>query len=174
VALENPLPDKPYVCIATHSTAGAKFWHREGGWQQVIDHLREKGFEVAVIQKEPTDLNNVLDWSGESPLKERMNQLHHAEFFIGLGSGLSWLAWAMKKKVIMISGFSDPFAEFQLDCERVINRKVCNSCWNDTSIQFDKGDWWWCPRLKGTERYFECSKQISPEDVLERVDKILA
>jgi autotransporter strand-loop-strand O-heptosyltransferase len=169
-----PPIEKPYVCIATSSTAGAKLWQRPGAWQEVVDYLNSKGLEVAVIQKEPTELKGIIDWSGDIPLKERMNQLHHSNFFIGLGSGLSWLAWAVKKKVILISGFSDPKAEFSLDCERIINRSVCNSCWNDTTQHFDRGDWNWCPRLKGTERQFECTKQIEPSLVFERIDKLLS
>jgi len=165
--------EKPYVCIATSSTAGAKLWHRENGWQDVVNYIRSKGYEVAVIQKEATDLKNVLDLTGEVSLKERMNQLHHSEFFIGLGSGLSWLAWACKKKVILISGFSDAFSEFQLDCERIINRDVCNSCWNDTSFGFDKGDWNWCPRQKGTDRQFECSRNIDQQRIYDAIDKLL-
>ena len=171
--LERPM-EKPYVCIATESTAGAKYWHRPNGWQDVIDYLNDKGYQVAVIQKEPTRYKNILDWTGDIPLRERLNQLHHAEFFIGLGSGLSWLAWAAKKKVILISGFSDAFSEFQLDCERVINKDVCNSCWNDTLVEFDKGDWWWCPRHKDTDRYFECTREIKSDVIFEKIDKILS
>lgn len=165
--------EKPYVCIATSSTAAAKLWQRPNAWQEVVDYIKSQGLEVAVIQKEPTELEGVLDWSGDIPLQERMNQLYHAEFFIGLGSGLSWLAWAVKKNVILISGFSDAFSEFSLGCERIINRDVCNSCWNDTSHEFDRGDWNWCPRQKGTERQFECTIQIKPSLVIEKIDKLL-
>jgi autotransporter strand-loop-strand O-heptosyltransferase len=168
-----PPIEKPYVCIATASTAGSKLWQRANGWQDVVDYLKEKGYEVAVIQKEPTELKNILDWTGEKSLSERMNQLHHAEFFIGLGSGLSWLAWAVKKKVILISGFSDAFSEFQIDCERIINKDVCNSCWNDTSFGFNKGDWNWCPRHKDTDRQFECTVQIPPSAIFEKIEKII-
>jgi autotransporter strand-loop-strand O-heptosyltransferase len=38
--------------------------------------------------------------------------LRHASFFIGLGSGLSWLAWASGIPVVLISGFSLPNSEF--------------------------------------------------------------
>jgi autotransporter strand-loop-strand O-heptosyltransferase len=161
-----------YVCIATHSTAGAKFWHRPNGWQDIVDYLNMQGFRVAVIQKEHTDLKNIIDLAGEKSLEERQAVLEHCEFFIGLGSGLSWLAWSMKKPVILISGFSDPFSEFQKDCYRIINRNVCNSCWNDIVHTFDKGDWWWCPRHKGTDRVFECTKSISSVDVIREITKI--
>jgi autotransporter strand-loop-strand O-heptosyltransferase len=166
------IPEK-YVCIAVMSTAGAKLWQRENGWQEVIDHLHSIGLKTVVIQKEPTTLERVVDMTGNLPLENRMGLLEHCEFFIGLGSGLSWLAWAMKKKVILISGFSDAFSEFQLDCERIINKDVCNSCWNDVSVKFDKGDWNWCPRLKGTDRQFECTREIGSERVIQAVNKLV-
>ncbi len=159
-----------YVCIATQSTAGAKLWHREHGWQDVIDYLNLIGYKVVLIQKE-TDHNfeNIIDESGDLPIIDRMNTLFHADFFIGLGSGLSWLAWSLKKPVILISGFSDTFSEFQSNCHRIINRDVCNSCWNDTAVVFDKGDWNWCPRNKGTSYQFECTKNISCIQIIEAI-----
>jgi autotransporter strand-loop-strand O-heptosyltransferase len=169
--LAPPIKER-YVCIATTSTAGAKLWNREGGWQEVIDFLRTQGYQVMVIQKEPTDLKRVIDCTGNIPLTERLDQLYWCDFFIGLGSGLSWLAWGMKKKVILISGFSSEFAEFTQDCERIINKDVCNSCWNDTSVEFDKGDWFWCPKHKGTPRHFECTKKISPMTIVDAINKI--
>ncbi len=35
------------------------------------------------------------DSTGNRPLEERVNLLMHADFFVRLGSGLSWLAWAV-------------------------------------------------------------------------------
>lgn len=168
---ERPLSEK-YVCIATRSTANAKHWHRENGWQDIIDYLNFSGYKVMIIQKEEHSFSNVEDFSGNYTLSERMNQLYHAEFFVGLGSGLSWLAWAMKKPVILISGFSKPFAEFQQNCERIINSSSCNGCWNDTSHIFDKGNWNWCPRHENTSRHFECTKTISSIRVIEAIEKV--
>lgn len=167
---ERMIPEK-YVCLATMSTAGAKLWHREHGWEDVVEHLNSRGYKVVVMHKEETSLKDVIDMTGDLPLENRMALLEHCEMFIGLGSGLSWLAWAMKKPVVLISGFSEAFAEFQLDCERVINLDVCHGCWNDTSTSFDKGDWNWCPRQKGTERQFECTKKISAIRVINAIEK---
>ena len=167
-----PLKEK-YVCIATMSTAGAKLWHRENGWQDIIDYLNLLGYKVAIIQKEEHNFNNVIDWSGDFSLEKRISQLYDAEFFIGLGSGLSWLAWALRKDVILISGFSNPIAEFQTKCHRIINKNVCNSCWNNKSYLFDKGDWNWCPVHKDTIRQFECTHQISTISVIEKINKII-
>jgi autotransporter strand-loop-strand O-heptosyltransferase len=65
----------------------------------------------------------------------------------------------------MISGFSDPVSEFYTPY-RVINKNVCNSCWNDPNLTFDKGNWAWCPRDKN----FECSREISFDMVKEKID----
>ena len=170
---ERPLEEK-YVTIGMSTTAGCKEWTFPGGWQNLIDYLNSIGYKVAVIQKESfSGINNVLDWTGDRPLKERMNQIHHSEFYIGLGSGLSWLAWAVNKHVVMISNFSEEGHEFMDNTTRITNLSVCNGCWNNPMFKFDKGDWYWCPEHQGTERQFECHKSISPEMVIEKIQHLL-
>jgi autotransporter strand-loop-strand O-heptosyltransferase len=71
--------------------------------------------------------------------------LKNAEFFIGLSSGLSWLAWSMRTPVVMISGVTHPINEFTTPY-RVINYHACNSCWNDPLSPFDRSDFLTCPR----------------------------
>lgn len=162
-----------YVCFTTASTAGCKLWQRPNAWQNVIDYLNSKGFMPVLIQKESWSFKNILNKSGDVPLDDRITDLLHCEFFIGLGSGLSWLSWALNKKTILISGFSKPYAEFEQNCTRIINENVCNGCWNDKTVAFDKGDWNWCPRQKGTDRHFECSKEITEEMVYAAIDKLV-
>ena len=157
--------NKKYVCIATESTAGAKYWHYPGGWQRLVDLLKMVGYEVVLIQKEPNSLSGVIDRSGDIPIENRVSDLLQCEFFIGLSSGLSWLSWALGVPTVVISGFTDPFLEFSDRCLRIINRDVCNGCFTKTEYKFDRGDWWWCPVHKGTDRYFECTRTIKPEDV---------
>lgn len=168
---ERPFPGR-YVCLSTASTAACKHWLYPGGWQRVVDRLHELGCQPVLIQKEPGTLERVLDRSGDAPIQERITWLLHCEFFVGLGSGLSWLAWALGRPVVMIAGFSEPYTEFQQDCDRVLNRNVCHGCWNDPAHSFVRGDWNWCPRHRDTERQFECSRAIAPravEAVIERV-----
>ena len=104
-------------------------------------------------------------------LQEVINDLSTCEFFIGLGSGLSWLAWACNLPVVLISGFSEKWAETKLDTFRVINENVCHGCFNKERL--DAGDWNWCPLHKGTDRQFECTKQISSEMVINEINKLL-
>lgn len=166
--------NKKYVCIATQSTAQCKYWNNKNGWIKVVDYLKSLNYEVVCIDKESIygingSMNkiphNAIDKTGHLPLSDRINDLYHCEFFIGLGSGLSWLAWACGKSVVMISGFSDPKSEFYTPY-RVHNKNVCNSCWNDNELNFDKSNWLWCPRNKN----FECSKEITFEMVKEKID----
>jgi autotransporter strand-loop-strand O-heptosyltransferase len=158
-----------YVCLSEHSSAGAKLWHAPHGWQRVVDFLNAKGYRVAVISKEKTNLHSVVDLTGDIPLQERAQVLRDAKMFIGLGSGLSWLAWAVKTPVILISGFSEMWHEFTSGLIRLQNQLVCHGCWNNTQFEFDKGDWNWCPNHKGTDRQFECSKTIAPETVFSAI-----
>lgn len=162
-----------YVCISTSSTAGCKHWQNKTGWQNTVNYLHKLGYKVVVIQKESLDymdlqgLKNVIHPKTKT-FEDVITWLSNCEFYIGLGSGISWLSWALNKKVIMISGFSKPFAEFS-NPYRVINENVCNGCWNDTNFRFDPSDWNWCPRNKS----FECTKQISFEMVKEKIDQCI-
>lgn len=176
LASSNPeikLPEGPYVAIATASTAECKHWLYSDGWQTVVNWLQARGYQVMVIQMEPTSLEGVIDESGDQDIVNRIAQLEGASAFVGLGSGLSWLAWACAKRVVMISGFSEAFSEFQQDCYRVINEDVCHGCWNDPQYTFKRDDWEWCPRHQGTVRQHECSKEISAQMVIRQLELAL-
>jgi autotransporter strand-loop-strand O-heptosyltransferase len=170
------LPKKKKVGIGFHSTAQAKYWNNPDGWQKVVDHLISLGYECMVYSKEGDGYmgnnypNGVTVYKGGN-LQEVINDLSECEFFIGLGSGLSWLAWACELPVVLISGFSEKWAETTLDTYRVINEDVCHGCFN--SERLDAGDWNWCPLHKNTDRMFECTKKISPDMVIKGIDKII-
>lgn len=159
---------KPYVTIATNSTAGCKFWTREG-WQEVINYLHEQGYLVFNTSKEHNPFNNCQDLVDTS-LPNTINAIYNSKFFIGLSSGLSWLAFALNVPVIMISGFTNKDHEFK--CIRPYNDSVCHGCWNNKDFKFDRGDYNWCPLHKGTDRMFECQKSITSKMVIDEI-KIL-
>jgi len=160
-----------YVTIATNSTSGCKFWTKEG-WQGLIDYLHSLGYKIINVSKENNPFNHVTKIKDTS-MESTMNVIHHSEFFIGLSSGLSWLAWAMNKHVVMISNFTEPDHEFTTNCTRIVNLDVCNGCWNNPMYKFDKGDWNWCPVHKGTDRQFECHKSITSDMVIKQIQHLL-
>jgi len=171
-----------YVCIATHSNGPQlKYWNYPKGWNYIVKYLKHKGYRVLDIDfydDESRDgYNNKIPKgvirSQGKPLDVRINELIHSEFFIGLGSGLSWLAWALNKNVIMIHGMTKPWFEFQHKCIHVHNDDVCNGCWHRDDTLNLKGDWNVCPDHKGTVREFECSKEIDPPMVFSAIDKVI-
>lgn len=173
---------EPYVCIAAQASGQAKYWNNGAGWISVVQYLKDKGYRVLCIDRDKVygakSRFNLIpygaeDFTGQIPLQERIDMLYYADFFIGLSSGLSWVANGVGKPVIMISGFTLPFNEFKTPY-RLINYHVCNGCWNDSTITFDHNDFEWCPRHKGTDRMFECSRFITPEAVYKVIDKLMA
>jgi autotransporter strand-loop-strand O-heptosyltransferase len=176
---------KKFVCFSPHASASAKYWHNDTGWQTIINYIKNVlGYEVVMISKEKYDsdwetsklpgnkkFEGIIDATGDFPIEERMVDLLNCEFYIGVGSGLSWLAWSLDKQVIMISGFSDEWAEFKTKMSRIINKDVCNSCFNN--FRLDAGDWKWCPAHKDTPRQFECTKKIPATWVVDAINQLI-
>ncbi|WP_419728976.1 autotransporter strand-loop-strand O-heptosyltransferase [Lichenicola sp.] len=164
---------EPYVCIAVQASTHAKKWTNPHGWLEIVRHLKSQGYRVICIDREQVHGRGLVwtpmphgaeDETGDRPLIERARWLRHAAAFVGCSSGLAWLAWAAGCPVVMISGFTHPTNEFATP-GRVINWHVCNSCWNDPRYRFDHADYLWCPRHKGTDRAFECTRSITAEHV---------
>ncbi|HEV8679292.1 MAG TPA: autotransporter strand-loop-strand O-heptosyltransferase [Stellaceae bacterium] len=171
---------EPYVCIAVQSTTQSKCWNNPTGWLDIVRFLKEAGYRVVCIDQKPVHGTGIVwnhiphgveDETGDRPLQERARWLRHADFFIGLSSGLAWLAWSVGTPVVMISGFTHPTNEFSTPY-RIINYHACNSCWNDPRHRFDHHDFLWCPRHANTPRQFECTRLITAEQVKQVIRKI--
>ena len=169
----NEITKKKRVGIGLHSTAQTKYWNNPTGWQEVTNFFKKMGYEVLVLSNEgdgymgnnyPEGTESLQPGEFES-LKEAMMS---CEIFIGIGSGLSWLAWTLGIPTVLISGFSRPESEFEGDdVIRIFNENVCNGCYN--RYKFNAGDWNWCPDHSGTERQFECTKSIRANDVISKI-----
>lgn len=157
-----------YICISEFSTSKCKFWNHEGGWQTLVNHFKEKGYDVVVVSKEETKLKNITN-ATNNHIDVTMSLLLGCEIFIGLASGLAWLAWALGKKVVMISGFSAPYCEFQSNNSRIAGEGDCTGCVNDPLVEFNRGDWDWCPHKKD----FQCTRLITPDIVINRTEEAL-
>lgn len=168
---ERPYSEK-YVCIAPSSTAACKLWNNPTGWLDLTKYLLDKGYRVINISKDGEHIEGVEN-IGDDSMENTKNVIFHSEFVIGLSSGLSWLSWALGKHVVMISNFTEPDHEFTINCTRITNPSVCNGCWNNPNFKFDKGDWYWCPEHKGTDRQFECHKSITADMVINQIQHLL-
>jgi autotransporter strand-loop-strand O-heptosyltransferase len=172
--------EEPYVVIAVQSSSGCKYWTNPNGWHEVIAFLKARGYRVICIDQKSVHGHGLMwthlphgaeDLTGDHPLVERARYLKHAALFVGLSSGLCWLAWAAGCPVVLISGFTHPTNEFATPY-RVINWHACNSCWNDPKERFDHKDFLWCPRHAGTSRHFECTRLITGAHVTRTIAAI--
>lgn len=190
VEKERPIKGK-YVTMGLHSTSQLKYWNHPSGkisqpfspnWNDLCGLLRKKGLTPVIIEKDemfgiepyrnglPTKANKKFGLS----FSESMNYIYHSEFFIGISSGMSWVAHAMGKPVAMISNFTEDWNEFDLstpDYIRITNKSVCHGCWNKINKEhkFDPSDWYWCPLHKDSERQFECHTSITPQMVFDKI-----
>jgi len=189
---ENPRTIKnKYVIMGIHSTSQLKYWNHPDGvksqmkspyWNDLSAMLRKSGYTPVTIEKDelfgvvphrnglPSKANNKIGVS----LLDSVNLILHCEFFIGLSSGMAWLAHALGKKVVMISNFTEDWTEFDLSLDdyiRITNKSVCHGCWNRIDIEhsFDPYDWYWCPLHRDTDRQFECHKSITANDVMDKI-----
>ena len=191
---ERPIKSK-YIAIGVHSTAQLKYWNHPLGkksqaeslnWNELCSLLRKQGYTPVVVEEHqffgigpnwngvPNKANKKI---GQS-LIESMNIVYHAEFYIGLSSGMAWVAHAMGKPVAMIANFTEKWNEFDLSCEdyiRITDESVCHGCFNKVNLEFPfiAGDWYWCPLHKDTARQFECHTAITPARVMEQIQKWL-
>lgn len=179
---------RPYIVIATKTTCYSKHWLNPFGWIDVIDHFKNKGYDVVCIDRDiinvgkdkdnaahfaafTTPPNCIID-NGEKPLMERLTLIKYADAFVGLSSGLSWLAWLTETPVVMISNFTAPHNEF-FTPYRVMNLGVCNSCWNDGKEKFINSDFFYCPRHRNDKKAWECQRMITSKLVIDTIEEAL-
>lgn len=164
------------VGIGMHSTTQAKYWNNPTGWQDVVDYINNIGYTPLLLSKEADGHNGNSNPQNavqlpEGNLETLIKEICACKAFVGVGTGLSWVAWACNIPVILVSGFSESYTEMQ-SCIR-IDAPVgkCRGCFNRHKLESQ--DWWWCPDHKGTPRQFECSRFISSSRVIDSLKQII-
>jgi len=160
-----PISSKKYICFSEFSTMRGKLWNRPGAWQNIIDYLNSLGYECISIANERTALKNVKIHSGQ-PIQKTIADIAGCDFYIGLNHGPAWIALALDKPTIMITGMSEPFNDFP-NPYRIAVDDCRPGCFNDPSIPIVR-DWEWCPRGKD----YACTRNITEEMVIECINKI--
>jgi autotransporter strand-loop-strand O-heptosyltransferase len=165
------------VGLGIHGTAQAKYWNNPNGWQEVTDWLLQNGYEPVIMSREHDGYmgnNHPIGASKlpEGSIEEAVKNISDCQAFIGISSGLTWLAWAANVPTIQVSGFTEPYNEPDNGIVKLAAPAgACSGCAN--RLRLDAGDWNWCPDHKGTPRQFECSKLITSEQVIAELKKIL-
>jgi len=171
---------KPIVTLASLSTMQQKMWNYKNGWNDVISYLKKNRIDVVSIDRDARfgagyPLGDIpaftpipsrsIDKTGGG-LRIAASYIKRSMFHMGLSSGLSWLAWALDKPVVSVVGHNNQRYDFS-NPYRIQNTSVCHACWDHHKMDGD--DWYWCPENKN----FECTTQITPEMVIEKIDLIL-
>lgn len=167
----------PYVCISGRAAAIQKEWHNGDGWSKVVNYLKDLGYRVICLDDDITHSKSLTKalacgmecFADKCSWQERINLLYYADFLVGVSNDISWLAWALNKNVVLISGYTLPYTEFYTPY-RVINYRVCNGCFNDVSTWKSPEEI--CP-CENTDYYLECSNYISPVPVCRNIDKLM-
>lgn len=172
-----------YVCIGVQTTTQCKYWNRPNGWSDLCRLLAKTGIKVVAVDKyEVFGIEGYWNTLPDNAKKkvgmdfsEVVRYVEHCDLFIGVSSGLSWLAHGLNKPVVMVSGTTYEKNEFNIDNTRVFPEPgVCSGCFNRPHMyRFDPSNWLWCPEHAGTAKHFECTKTISPERVYGQVMKVL-
>ena len=186
---------RKYISSGIHSTFQMKYWNDPIGgkyktispyWSKLFKMIKKDGYLPVVIEKDemfgvppyrnglPSNCVKKIN----TPLDETITYIYHSEFFIGLSSGLSWVAHALGKPVVMISNFTEDWHEFDInvkDYTRITNKSVCHGCWNKKTWSRDSSysDWDFCPEHKDTPRQFECHYSITPDHVYNKIKHLL-
>lgn len=173
---ESPLGIQKYVTIAPHSTAQIKYWVSEY-WQELVDYLIGIGYEVVSVSREGKEyMGNKTPDGVKYPenfnLNTIMNYISNSDFFIGIGTGLTWLAWALNIPTVLISGFSEPYTEMQEGIIRISAPADCKTSGAFNKFKLNPGNWNWEPYRTMTSEY-ESSKAIVPKFVIEKIQPFI-
>jgi len=113
--LLRPIKNK-YIALGVHSTCQIKYWNHPNGltsqgdstnWNELSSVLRKRGYTPVTVEKTdfygiPPFYNGVPSKSNKQigkTLLDAVNIINHSDFYIGLSSGMSWVAHALGKKV---------------------------------------------------------------------------
>ena len=179
-SLPKSLIKEKYVTISIQSTAQCKYWNHPTGWQQVVDFVQSKGYKVAVVDQYREfgvegfrNISPTADYYfNNSSLDEVMSIIKGAKFHIGIGSGLSWVAWVLNTHSIIISSFSKPYCEFTTNCTRIYNDTPTSGYFNTHKL--DPSNWNWYPfkEIKSMEDWYE-TETITPKQVIQEIQTLL-
>ena len=203
----NNFKDHKYVVIASQSTTQIKYWnygfntdsikekkHYGDGWREVITWLTgEMGYKVVMINQhsifgndteeggvynhhEFGDINNVT-MKPNSSLIDRIIDINNCDFFMGLNSGMSWLAYALKKPIVGIMALNEHKEIFNVHDPLIktlhvhdYDKDACGDCFKRYTFS---RYWTHCPEHDGTDRMYECTSLITPDMVINKCKELI-
>lgn len=128
-------------------------------YQAVADRLATLGRVIQVGRVEDPPLEGVVDFRGQTTLREAAAILANAELFIGQAGFLMHLARAVNtRSVIVFGGREDPRVFGYAANENLVGLPPCAPCWQRTRCDF----------------HHECMQLISVDEVVSAANRQLA
>lgn len=159
---QRKIKDK-YVVINTSASAEHKTWLKQN-WMEVVKYLKSLGYIVYQIGLQEQLIQGCQNLIGDIHLQQRINLIKDADMFIGLSSGLSWVADSCNIPVVMICNITFPRHQFYTKyrvhaihgckgCIHVLTREVNKDCRNTV--------------------YYQCKHNITVKQVCNTIDDVI-
>ncbi len=163
---ERMVKDK-YVTMCNESSQKIKHLLKPKVWLALIEELKRKGYEVVTVGNKSNIFSGVIQGNA-GEIQKAMILIRDAEFHIGLSSGLSWVAWAYNKQVLMLGNFTDMGYEFNTNLLRVIDKSGTWGIFNDSAVP-------WIPEYgyDPEEDNVQLARRISTEHALKGLDILI-
>lgn len=125
-----------YITLSTEASQSIKMIHNPKVWLECIKWATSKGYQVKELGIKPSILPGVEAHKGVDIL-ETINIMANSNLHTGVSSGLSWLAWALDKPVIMLGNFTDVQFEFSDRLVKIIDSRASLGLFNDIRYKWE-------------------------------------
>lgn len=161
LALIRPL-NGDYITYASEGSWAWKGWQYPDGWNILKKMIKEKyNMDMINVSLEAEEVSKDI-------IEGALTYIYHSKLFVGGPSGLTWLAYYLGKKPILLSGISKQGQE--MDCWDIrppSDYKGCKECYCNVQPFPTVNK---CP----LDKNYECWLSITPDRVMEMVDKALS
>ena len=109
-----------YVVYSQRASSRMKEWNNPQALKEVIKYLQSLNYKVVNLDVEPKNkkIKDVIYLNDKTyTLQDKINVISGADFFIGIPSGLAWLAWACYIPAIVLGGFHYLFQNLKIHIE---------------------------------------------------------
>lgn len=157
-----------YITYSEKASSKMKEWNNPKQLKKVIEYIQSLGFKVVNIDIKPyiKNIPDVIYLNDKNySLQDKVNIISGSTFFLGLPSGLSWLAWACYVPTIVFGGFCLPICEYE-NPYRIISTDFCFGCWNYR-------DQIYCSFDNDKNKFAICNKSITAKQIISTIDKLL-
>jgi hypothetical protein len=129
------LHTRKYVTLCSYTTQKIKHILNNKTWMKLIRYIKSLGYDIISVGNQHTYFPEIIDGRSDD-IEVAMRYIRDAEFHVGLSSGLSWMAWAYKKQVLMLGNFTHEGYEFIEGNTRVLNNTVSYGHFNNEHTEW--------------------------------------